>query len=107
MATPLSTCTGEEQRRVIRFLWPEGVKPEIYRRMEVQYGDSCLSQRRVYEWVERFQNEDKNFADNNEVMEAVQSWLKDTPKSFFSREIRKVVDRWTKCVAKQGEYVEK
>jgi transposase len=24
--------------------------------MEVQYGDSCLSQERLYEWVERFQN---------------------------------------------------
>jgi hypothetical protein len=57
MAAPLSTCTVKEQRSVIRFLWSEGVKPsEIYRRMEVQYGDSCLSQGRVCEWVERFQN---------------------------------------------------
>ena len=53
MAAPLSTCTVEEQRSVILFLWSEGVKPsEIYRRMKVQYGDSCLSQGRVYEWVE-------------------------------------------------------
>ena len=44
MATPLSTCTVEEQQSVIHFLWPEGVKPsEIYRRMEVQYGDSCVT----------------------------------------------------------------
>jgi len=35
-------------------------------------------------------------------MEAVQSWLKATPKSFFLEGIRKLVDRWTKCVAKQG-----
>ena len=55
MAAPLSTCTLEEQRSVIRFLWLEGVKhSEIYRRMKVQYGDSCLSLGRVYEWVERF-----------------------------------------------------
>jgi len=53
MATPLSTCIVEEQRSVIRFLWSEGVKPsEIHRRMKVQYEDSCLSQGRVYEWVE-------------------------------------------------------
>jgi len=44
---------------------------------------------------------------NDEVMEAVQSWLKATPKSFFLEDIRKLVDRWTKCVAKQGDYVEK
>jgi len=47
------------------------------------------------------------FADDNEVMEVVQSWLKATPKSFFLEGIHKLVDRWTKCVAKQGDYVEK
>jgi hypothetical protein len=37
-------------------------------------------------------------------MEALQSLLKATPKSFFIflEGIRKLVDRWTKCVAKQG-----
>jgi hypothetical protein len=108
MAAPLSTCTVEEQRSVIRFLWSEGVKPsEIYRRMKVQYGDSCLSQGRVYEWVERFRNDDDDDAGDDDVVEAVQNWLKATPKSFFLEGIRKLVDRWTKCVAKQGDYVEK
>ena len=66
MAAPLSTCTVEEQRSVIRFLWSEGVKPtHIYRRMMVQYGDSCLSQGRVYEWVERFRNERQNVSDEH------------------------------------------
>ena len=49
----------------------------------------------------------QKFADGDEVMEAVQSWLKATPKSFFLEGIRKLVDRWTKCVPKQGDYVEK
>jgi len=49
----------------------------------------------------------QNFADDNKVMEAVQSWLKATPTSFFLEGIRKLVDRWTKCVAKQGDHVEK
>jgi len=47
------------------------------------------------------------FPDDDEVMEAVQNWLKATPKSFFLEGTRKLVDRWTKCAAKQGEYVEK
>jgi hypothetical protein len=42
------------------------------------------------------------FADDDEVMEAVRSWLEATPKSFFLEGIRKLVDRWNKCVAKQG-----
>jgi hypothetical protein len=49
----------------------------------------------------------QTFADDNEVMEAVQRWLKATPKSFFLEGIRKLVDRWIKCVAKQGDYNEK
>ena len=50
---------------------------------------------------------DQKFANDNEVMEAVQSSLKATPKSFFLVDIHKLVDRWTKCVVKQGGYVEK
>ena len=66
MAAALSTCTVEEQRSVICFLWSEGVKTsDIYRRMEVQYVDSCLSQERLYEWVERFQNGRQNVSDEH------------------------------------------
>jgi hypothetical protein len=49
----------------------------------------------------------QKFAEDNEITEAVQSWLKATPKSFFLEGICKLVDRWTKCVAKQEDYVEK
>ena len=56
----------EGQRSIIQFLWSEGVKPsEIYRRMKVQYGDICLSQGRVYELVERFQNGRQNVSDKH------------------------------------------
>jgi len=55
MAAPLSKCTKEEQRYVVRFLSSEGVKPtEIHRRMDVQYGDVCLSLQQVYEWTRKF-----------------------------------------------------
>ena len=49
MAAPLSICTKEEMRAVIRFLFAE-----IIRRMQAQYGDSCLSRSKIYEWIERF-----------------------------------------------------
>ena len=49
----------------------------------------------------------QKFADYDEVMEAVQSWLKATPISFFLEGMRQLVDRWTKCVAKRGDCVEK
>jgi hypothetical protein len=39
--------------------------------------------------------------------EAVHKWLRDQPKTFFVEGIRKLVDRWTKCIEKEGDYVEK
>ena len=49
--------TIEEQRGLVRFLWAEGMKPvEIHRRMLDQYGQSTMSQRKVYGWVERFKS---------------------------------------------------
>jgi len=57
MDPPLQDCTIEEQRGVVRFVWAEGVKPvEIHRRTLAQYGQSTMSQRKVYEWVERFKS---------------------------------------------------
>ena len=55
MAAPLEDVTHEKQREVIRFLAAEGIKPsEVNRRMSAQYGSSCLNQRNVYKWIERF-----------------------------------------------------
>jgi hypothetical protein len=55
MAILLENCSREEQSSVIQFLW-SGVKPrEIHRRVIQQYGGSCLNERKVYHWVERFQ----------------------------------------------------
>ena len=53
----LQDCTIEEQRGVVRFLWAKGVKPvEIHRRVLAQYGQSTMSQRKVYEELERFKS---------------------------------------------------
>jgi hypothetical protein len=55
MEAPLSICTKEEMRGVIRFLFAEVVKTvEIIRRMPAQYGDSCLSLRGIYDWIYHF-----------------------------------------------------
>jgi hypothetical protein len=57
MDAPLFICTKEEQRAVVRFLWSEVVPgAEIHRRMSVRYGNGVVSQRIVYELIERFKN---------------------------------------------------
>jgi intein-encoded DNA endonuclease-like protein len=56
MEATLATRTKEEQRYVVHFLSSERVKPVEIRRMEVHYGDACLSLQRVYEWTRKFMN---------------------------------------------------
>jgi len=78
--------------------------------MKVQYEDSCLSQGRVCERVERFQNGRQNVSDEHRSgrpVSVASETVKEQVELFFLEGIRKLVDRWTKCVAKQGDYVEK
>jgi hypothetical protein len=50
MEAPLSICTKEEMRGMIRFLFAEGVKTmEIIRGMQAQYGGNWLSRSKIYE----------------------------------------------------------
>ena len=51
--------------------------------------------------------QDHRFSTEKEVQEAVHKWLRDQPKTFFLEGIRKLVDRWTKSIEKEGDYVEK
>jgi hypothetical protein len=44
---------------------------------------------------------------NEEEIQAVHKWLRDQPKTFFVEGIRKLVGRWTKCIEKEGDYIEK
>jgi hypothetical protein len=55
MADPLIERTKQQQRSEIRFLWSDEVKTvEMYGTMTVQYGENCMNQRKVEEWVEGF-----------------------------------------------------
>jgi hypothetical protein len=44
---------------------------------------------------------------NEEEIQVVHKWLCDQPKTFFMEGICKLVDCWTKCIKKEGNYVEK
>ena len=49
----------------------------------------------------------RRFTSDEEVEEAVHEWLAARPKTFFSEGIQKLLERWNKCIAKHGEYIEK
>ena len=101
-AAPLSVCTKEEQRSVIRFLWPEGVSGvEIHRRLSAQYGNGVLPQRSLYEWIEKLKNGRTSVT--HEGSSACMARC--SAKNIFSEGIKKLVKRWKKCIVKQGVYV--
>ena len=47
------------------------------------------------------------FAADYEVKEAVHDWLRSQPQTFFSNGIKKLTDRWAKCIEKKVDYNEK
>ena len=44
---------------------------------------------------------------DDEVKQAVTSWIKPRTPEFFVDGMRKLVLRWEKCIERQGDYVEK
>ena len=48
-----------------------------------------------------------HFTSDNEVKQAVTSWIKQRTPEFFIDGMRKLVLRWEKCIERQGDYVEK
>jgi hypothetical protein len=49
----------------------------------------------------------KRFLNNDEVIAAVQSWINKQPKTFFETGIKKLPERWHKCIAVNRDYIEK
>jgi len=48
-----------------------------------------------------------HFTSDDEVKQAVLSWIKQRTPEFFIDGMRKLVLRWEKCIERQGDYVEK
>jgi hypothetical protein len=46
-------------------------------------------------------------ANANMPIAAVHQWLRAQPKTSFADGIIKLVGRWEKCIAKQGDYTER
>lgn len=49
----------------------------------------------------------KRFNTDDEVEEFVCIWLSELPKEFFDTGIKKLPERWKKCVTSKGNYLEK
>ena len=49
----------------------------------------------------------RRFETDDEVKEVVHDWLRSQSQTFFSSGIKKLTDRWAKCIEKKGDYIEK
>jgi hypothetical protein len=47
------------------------------------------------------------FGSHGDIQQEVQMWLCEQPKSFFLEGMKKLVERYQKCIIVQGDYVEK
>lgn len=57
MAATIGGLSSIEQRSIVKFLTKEGVKPnEILSRLQVQYGDECMSKSTLYLWHDKFKS---------------------------------------------------
>ena len=65
MAATVGGLSSIEQRSIVKFLTNEGIKPsEILIRMQVQFGDKCLSKSTIYLWHDKFKNGHTNVCDS-------------------------------------------
>ena len=83
---------------------------EIHRRMLTQYGQSTMSQRKVYEWAERFKSGRTRVTDEGRSGRPSTSRTQDhksSRKTSSPQEYRKLVERYNKWIVLQGDYVEK
>ena len=79
-----------------------GVK--IHERLCAQFGAFRLS----LVWTSK-KNASRNgrFADDDSLKGVVHNWLRGEPKTFYSDASKMLVERWEKCIQKQGDLVEK
>ena len=78
---------------------------EIHRRMLTQYGQSTTSQRKFYEWVERFKSFRTRVTDEGCSGRPSTSRTQDhksSGKASSLQEYRKLVERYNKCIVFKG-----
>jgi len=68
---------------------------EIHHRMLPQYGWSTMSQRKVYEWVERFKSGRTRVTDEDRSGRPSTSR---SQKASSPQEYKKLVERYNKCI---------
>ena len=49
----------------------------------------------------------QRFTDDDDLVEAVKDWLKSLDEKFFREGIFSLIQRWNKCVQRDGDYIEK
>jgi transposase len=96
-----------EQRIIIKFLAKEGCKSsEICSRLKRQYGEKTLSNVSVYKWSSAFKK-GREAVENEPRERRPRTSITGDNSDCVDALIRKLPDRWCKCIANLHDYVEK
>ena len=99
--------TRYKQRAVIEFLVAEKDSVDnIHKRLCAVYGGCAVDRSTVGRWIRRVKASGSG-EDDESVMRAVSTWLREQEASWYSEGMHALVSRWLKAVDIDGEYVEK
>jgi hypothetical protein len=88
------TYPASHPREILQELRSELTRPSTFRFLSI--------------WTYKGALRGHQFVDDDEVKEATHDWLCTQSKEFyFSNSIRKLVDCYTYCSEKQGDYIDK
>ena len=48
----------------------------------------------------------KKFSSREEIIDAAEEYFAELPENYFSDEIKKLENRWNKCIELKGDYIE-
>ncbi|KAG5320738.1 GVQW3 protein, partial [Pseudoatta argentina] len=120
-----------EIRSVIRYLVWKGKTPvEVRNEVKTAYGDKGMNRTSVFKWCREFKNGrtsvhddqrsgrssiltddivlgEKKFSTDEEVKGEVEKWTKGLAGNYFEEGIKKLIPRFTTCIERNGDYVEK
>jgi hypothetical protein len=91
MVFVLQEYTTEEQKSLVRFLWPKGLNAkEIHKYVFPVYSGKCLSRKEVHNRAEKFSQGLSTITDDETE---VRKWLRQQSKDFYAAGFDALVKR--------------
>jgi hypothetical protein len=111
MTAAFEVCTKDKQHKVVHFFVYEGmIGAEICRELAAEYGQNCLPQWSVYEWIEMFKSRRTSVVDTDSwgrpsthtQTKALERWILE----IVGQMLRKLLQGWAIILLVLGAYLD-